>query len=283
LRLPVFAILVALIGCKHSSARLGAGLPLALNHYVAMGSSFAAGPGIGTSVVGASAQCARSNDNYAHQLARLRNLALTDVSCSGARTAHVLGPWDELPAQLDALRSDTRLVTITIGGNDLGYIGGLMGASCKALQLLEKSPARQCGPLMLPQENAFATLANQLRLIASKVHHRSPRARLIFVDYATVLPPSDVCANTPMAAEDAATARQIASRLVQITSQVAKESGADHLAASLVTREHHACAPDPWMNGFAPASVEASGVYYHPRLAGMTAVAEALDVMLGKR
>ena len=39
--------------------------------------------------------------------------------------AHVLAPWNELPAQIDAVTPDTRLVTITIGGNDLNYIGNL--------------------------------------------------------------------------------------------------------------------------------------------------------------
>ncbi len=36
--------------------------------------------------------CARSTNNYAHQIAARRGLALIDVSCSGAATAHLTGP-----------------------------------------------------------------------------------------------------------------------------------------------------------------------------------------------
>ncbi|GGC13951.1 hypothetical protein GCM10011494_35940 [Novosphingobium endophyticum] len=36
----------------------------------------------------------------------------------GATTAHILGPWNELPAQIDALTDDTALVTVTIGVAD---------------------------------------------------------------------------------------------------------------------------------------------------------------------
>jgi lysophospholipase L1-like esterase len=89
------------------------------DRYVAMGSSFAAGPGIPSYYEDPPTPCARSNNNYAHQLASRLNLNLTDVSCSGATTAHLTGPRGAIPPQLDALTSDTRLVTLTIGGNDL--------------------------------------------------------------------------------------------------------------------------------------------------------------------
>lgn len=49
-------------------------------------------------------------------------LNLVDVSCGGATTAHILGAWSELAPQIDAVTSDTKLVTVTIGGNDLNYV-----------------------------------------------------------------------------------------------------------------------------------------------------------------
>ncbi len=135
---PLRALLagaLAIAGCAGAAARPRGtpAVPDALApgaHYVAMGSSFAAGPGITASADQPPNRCTRSADNYAHQLARRRGLTLTDVSCGGATTAHLLGPWGELPPQLDALRPETRLVTVTIGGNDVGYIGGLIRASC---------------------------------------------------------------------------------------------------------------------------------------------------------
>ena len=57
---------------------------------------------------------------------------MVDVSCSGATTAHILKRWGGLPPQIDAVTPAARLVTVTIGGNDVGYVGGLMAASCDA-------------------------------------------------------------------------------------------------------------------------------------------------------
>jgi lysophospholipase L1-like esterase len=270
-------ICLALAVPAKSGAGEGAALPHGA-HYVAMGSSYAAGPGITTAVVDSPARCARSKDNYAQQLARRRGFSLTDVSCSGATTAHVLGPWNELPAQLDALRTDTRLVTVTIGGNDLAYMGGLVGASCRAVNV---SPgASTCPSGRVPTDADYAKVREALRQIAAQVKQRSPLAQLVFVDYATVLPARGVCALTPMTTVEAQSSRAIAARLAKITGQVAQQSGAQVLRASAVTREHHVCAREPWMNGYTAPGPNAPRAPYHPTLAGMTAVAAALDKAL---
>lgn len=120
------AVFVLLLG---ACATPQSGAPPAGARYVAMGSSFAAGPGIPTYVDSPPQPCTRSSNNYAHQLARRLKLDLVDVSCSGGVTADLLGPKGALPAQLDALTPGTRLVTVTIGGNDLGYLPQLVAAS----------------------------------------------------------------------------------------------------------------------------------------------------------
>ena len=71
--------------------------------YVALGSSYAAGPGVTHAADARDPRCTRSNDNYAHQIARRLKLELVDVSCSGATTRHVLQGWRELPPQVAAL------------------------------------------------------------------------------------------------------------------------------------------------------------------------------------
>ena len=98
LALPIVASVLA--SCTPAATPRTALFPAGA-HYVAMGSSFAAGPGVGTPAETPTDRCSRSAANYAQQLARKRNLHLTDVSCGGATTAHVLGPWNELPAQVD--------------------------------------------------------------------------------------------------------------------------------------------------------------------------------------
>ena len=162
--------------------------------YVAMGSSYAAGPRVGTPADSASDRCARSRDNYAHQLARQRHLALTDVSCGGATTAHILGAWRELPAQLDAVDSATRLVTVTIGGNDVSYMTLLAAGACKGA-----SAGRACRAApIVPTDSTYAALEARLTAIAQTVKTRAPKARMVFVQYFTVLPSAGTCEVLPM-------------------------------------------------------------------------------------
>ncbi|MEJ5979243.1 SGNH/GDSL hydrolase family protein [Novosphingobium sp. PS1R-30] len=261
--------------------------------YVAMGSSFASGSGVAPYDPAAPARCQRSTQNYAHQLAAKRNLALVDVTCGGATTAHILGAWNELPPQVEALTADTALVTITIGGNDIGYIGGLIAGSCGgdpnsaavAQPLCQMIAAgRRGGAAMLTATEAgWTKVGEALADIVREIRRRAPRARIVFVDYLTVLPDGALCSQTPLSFEAARGGRATAARLAALTASVARRNGAEVLPVSRLSRgRHDACAAAPWMAGFIPPDASRGFVPYHPNLAGMTAVAEALDRSLGR-
>jgi lysophospholipase L1-like esterase len=238
--------------------------------YVAMGSSFASGPGVTHAAEGSPQRCGRSNDNYAHQLSRMRQMLLVDVTCGGATTRFLLGPWEELPAQLAAVSADTRLVTITIGGNDLGYMSGLFRASCA------QPP---CPTIAAPSEQAYTDLAARMDQVVATIRARAPQARIVFVDYPHVLPMQGACAATPMTDADANAAREIARRLIAITAEAAARNNTDLLQASRLSENHDACATEAWMNGSTNPN-PLDGVAYHLKLAGMTAIADALHAML---
>lgn len=250
--------------------------------YVAMGSSFAAGPGVASSADVPPNRCARSTDNYPHLLARRLRLQLTDVSCSGATTDHVLGPWNELPPQLDALTSDTGLVTITIGGNNVGYIGTLGSASCRSFTVPPPgAPGGKCPEPPRVSEADWTKLDVSLRQIIAEVRRRAPKARLIFVDYLSVLPAVGRCAATPMSAEQADAGRAIAKRLAWITRRAATQGGAEILPASDLSRERDACSAQPWVSGF-PLPGSAFFVPYHPNAQGMAAIVDLLAERIGR-
>jgi lysophospholipase L1-like esterase len=259
--------------------------------YVAMGSSYASGPGITQAADARDPRCSRSSDNYAHQIARSLKLDLIDVSCSGATTKHVLEGWNELAPQIDALTPDTALVTVTIGGNDLGYIGRLFAASCNggdtsadAVQAVCAGMRARAGAAgtslpVAPDPAAWAAVEAGLTAIAHEVHRRAPRARLIFVEYLTALPPGATCAAVPLSPTDAQAARDTYDRLARLTEVVARRSGAGVLPVAALSRGHDACAREPWVTSFVP-SAPGAFVPYHPNLAGMTAVAAALAAKL---
>lgn len=272
-------LIVAAAGCAYDrDSRPDTAIPVGAS-YVAMGSSFAAGPGIAPSAGSKPVMCARSANNYAQQLAKRRGLELIDVSCSGATTSGVLDGWAGIRPQIEALTAETRLVTITIGGNDVGYIGGLMGASCR--QVNAASGVR-CPPTLAPKEERWTALEAALRRIAAEVRQRAPKAKLIWVDYPVVLPGKGLCAATPVSPQEADMARAMAKRLAALTARVARDTGSSILAASRLTVGHDVCARDPWMNGYPVKGGKPVSAPYHPTLPGMMAIADALDRMLDR-
>lgn len=313
-RIQPFAAALAMLltsGCAMTAppATPSAATPLPpLARYVAMGSSFAAGPGITPITEGTPARCTRSQHNYPQELARARQLDLVDVSCSGATTAHILGPWNELPPQIDAVTPDTRLVTITIGGNDVGFVGALMAASCSdgpgvtrseqaAMMCREMAAYRQRAeaaaratatsptanqPASATDEASWAGLEANLRRIVTTIRQRAPQARIIFVDYVTMVGDGALCPEVPLSGSDAAQARTTATRLARLTEAVALSERAEVLKASDLSAAHTPCDAQPWSTGLYPAPGQTQGAPYHPNAAGMRGIADALAARLAR-
>jgi hypothetical protein len=105
-------------------------LPLA--KYVAMGDSFSGAEGnpsfdAWTDNDGVN-ECHRSPVAYPRLLqASLELGPMAFVACGGATTANILGgQWNE-PPQLDALSDETEVITVTIGGNNVGVSDYILG------------------------------------------------------------------------------------------------------------------------------------------------------------
>ena len=101
--------------------------------YVAMGDSFSSGESDSPFLDGTNNSgydmCHRSSAAYPELLSGLvSNLSLTDfVACSGASTTDITSSSspnnqkNNEPAQIDALDDRTKVVTLTVGGNDIGF------------------------------------------------------------------------------------------------------------------------------------------------------------------
>lgn len=243
--------------------------------YVAMGSSYAAGPGVPpVQTSTGAATCSRSANNYPSVVARDTGANLKDVSCSGATTANVLTTNQSgLPPQVQAVTSGTRVVTITIGGNDVNYLGSMYAYSCQT------SGGTGCATV---DQNAinqtFPVLAGRLENIVNAVYAAAPQAKVYLVNYFTILPDSGVCANVPLTADQAAFERSIASRLVDATATAAVATGATLVDLAAASQGHDACSASPWLESYFPA---AGRVGYHPNEAGMKAAAALVETALG--
>ncbi len=250
--------------------------------YVALGSSYAAGPGITTLAADSPGRCGQSADNYPRQLAAKLKLKLVDRSCGGATTADILGTGPlGLAPQIEGVTADAQLVTVTIGGNDVRYMAGFGVAVCRA----HPDPAKPCAePPGFDLSQAFGATETSLKAIAAQVRQRAPKARLVFVDYVTVLPPSGTCATVAISGPDADELRARADRLAKLTAKVAAEAHADILKASALTSGHDACSAEPWVEGLAQGQTPAgrARASFHPTLPAMTAIAAALAKTLSR-
>lgn len=252
--------------------------------YVAMGSSYAAGPGIPpVEQLGA----LRSGRNYAHQVAQALSLRLTDVTCSGATTSNILAAPQHtlsgtLPPQIDAVTPDTRLVTVTAGGNDAGYIGALTKISMvnAVLRKVPRVPVQVTGWLHgwageVPAAGRFDAVAVSLTRVVETVREQAPQARIVLVDYLSVLGPGATGhGSLPLADDEARQVRDAAASLAAAFEQAASASGAGLVRASAASAGHGASSADPWVTGL-KFGIPFAGVPipYHPTLAGMSAVA----------
>lgn len=256
--------------------------PFAGGRYVAMGSSFAAGSGFGPIKHGTPARCGRAFDNYATLVAEALHMLLVDVSCGGATTTHVLGPWKELPPQIEAVTPDTQLVTITVGGNDIGYVGYLISQSCKTRgPIMLGEAGTVCPEVAAPDDAAYAKLEADLRAIAGEVRGRAPKAKLLFVQYLPMVP-MQACANVPLSPEAAETGRNIGKRLFEVTERVARETGAATIGTVNIARKRLPCGgATAWVQGW-PADFKPGDTFpWHPTRAGHSALAGQIAAKLG--
>jgi lysophospholipase L1-like esterase len=230
----------------------------------------AAGPRIRPTAPGAPFGSGRSARNYAHVVAERLNLDLVDVTFSGATTGHVLAERQRgARPQIEALDGSEDLVTITIGGNDVGYVPLLMAANLPRVARLLPSISALVD--RDAREQALDGIADSLQAVGSAVCGRAPRARVVFVDYLTLLPPAGVPA-PPLSAADADLGRHVGARLEEATAMAAQATGCELVRAGQASRDHHGWSADPWAVG-AGWPLPWRPAPFHPNAAGMRVVA----------
>jgi lysophospholipase L1-like esterase len=139
-------------------------------HYVALGDSYSSGVGAGN-YIGSSGSCDRSTNAYpALWDAANQPASYVSEACSGATTATVLS------SQLSALSAATTLVSITVGGNDVGF------SSVMETCVLESTSS--CASAVNHAESLMTSqLPGELDGVLDAINADAPSARVVVLDY----------------------------------------------------------------------------------------------------
>jgi lysophospholipase L1-like esterase len=249
--------------------------------YVALGDSYAAGfgqtPETGRPVKG----CGQAANDYPHRVAEQLDLRLTDVTCAGAATANIVDRPQKVgkrpaPAQSTSLGPATRVVTVTVGGNDLDFVDTMQ--SCLA--------ATPTGPILTTGrssceasyvKNGVDQLANRITDVVSPrlkqtfatIRSDAPNAKVFVVGYPALMPdaaqtPAKGCfiasfAGTlsaftikdafPYTDRDVRYLHSIEVDLDNATRAAATQAGFDFISLLAGTVAHTPCGAIPWLNG----------------------------------
>lgn len=177
-----------------------AGLPPG-SEYVALGDSYSAGYGLGDPTGLPVSACGQSAQDYPHRVAARFGLALHDVTCGGATTADILGghQFRGVPPQIEALSADTRLVTVTIGGNDADLFG--TAAACLALSssgpVFSGRDAPSCRSTLVQDGvdqlgvKIRSRVALGIATALAAIRNAAPNAQVVFLGYPAIFPDAE--------------------------------------------------------------------------------------------
>jgi lysophospholipase L1-like esterase len=284
-RLAVAAVtvLAALLVAPIASAAPAAGA-LAGQVYVALGDSYTSSPLTGP-LAGPPPGCQRSVNNYPHLVAARTGAQLTDVSCSGAQTRDFAAPQavqgGQNPPQYDALGAGTQLVTIGIGGNDIGF--GEIVQSCVSPSPFG-TPCRDRWTAGGTDQLAERVdeLAPRLADVLDEVRSRAPGARVLIVGYPSVLPAEGPGCYpvVPYTAGDVEYLRGVLADLNDTIAQAAADGDATYVDTFTPTVGHDVCTPPGtrWIEGLVPTAPAAP---VHPNALGAEAMSRAVLATLG--
>lgn len=251
-------------------------------HYVALGDSFTAGPLI-PHHTGHPALCLRSDHNYPSLVAeRLDTAEFTDASCSGATTRDITHEQDvgigANDPQLDSVKSDTTLVTLGIGGNDIHFTQ--IAVKCVTLGLVHPDGA-PC-KASFTGANGDNEIAARIKRTGPKVsrvlhriHARAPHADVYVVGYLRILPATGpgCWPVVPLAGQDLRYLAGAEKKLNAMLERRAEQAGATYVTQ--YSPGHDICEPadDKWVEGIIPTDPAAP---IHPNADGMRATARAV-------
>lgn len=244
-------LFAALAAAALSTALTASAAPAAAGetiHYVALGDSYSSGTGIGDY---SDQDCRRSERAYAVLLAAELDAELDFAACTGATTGDVES------GQVRRLGADTDLVTITVGGNDIGW-----GKAIRACV----TPFSGCtDDIEDVERRTKQTLPDKLDGVYREIADRAPSAEVYVLGYPRLFNAEDECdAFGQLSIEEQARMNGTADVLSGVVRRAAESRGFTYVDVRDSFDGHAVCDSDPWINGL----IHPLSDSYHPNAHG---------------
>lgn len=248
-------------------------------NYVALGDSYAAGPLIPNPLLPLG--CLKSSNNYAHLAAPGIGLPLRDATCSGATTEDMTNPQNvdpdgPNPPQFDSLDAETTVVSLTIGGNDIGFSD--IALDCVTINPFStpcKNKYNSGGKDQIAER--IAATAPKVDAVLEGIAARSPAAEVFVVNYAAIFPETGFGCwpQMPIGFGDVPYLRAKQKELNAMLATQAATNGATVVDWYKASIGHDACkgSSTRWVEPVVPGNPAAP---IHPNKAGMQGAANAL-------
>jgi lysophospholipase L1-like esterase len=247
-------VLLPLLLAASALAAPPAPAPAATSAYVALGDSYASGLGAGKT----SGACQRNRRAYAYQLGRHVSAFR---ACGGATTASLRR------TQLAAFPSNTRLVTVTIGGNDAGFVD--------VIETCLFGAADTCDARVKRAE-AFVReeLAQRLGGIYDAIRERAPRAKVLVVGYPRLFARKPWCSRVGEIGDREQRRLNEASNLLARTTnaEVARHDGFRFVDVRPAFNGHGVCSSAPRLIGVTSPLTDS----FHPTARGQLTYAHVI-------
>ncbi|MFC9974114.1 SGNH/GDSL hydrolase family protein [Spirillospora sp. NPDC127200] len=261
--------------------------------YVALGDSYSSGVGAEGNLADQNPleRCHRTSKAYYHAVSKAFPFArgTSFWACSGATTADVLDGKGGEPPQLGRVGADTSLITISVGGNDVGFSRVLAG--CVVKLPWSKSCEEQGAEIA----GRMAALRQSLPDVIAKITARAPRARVIVLGYPRAFSEVSGAGGDNISVEDQRWLNARARELNELIRQTVAEADGRIAAAGRpgsvefadaysAFAGHEVGSPDPYMNGLSVslAALSADKRSFHPTVKGHEALARLFVEQIGR-
>lgn len=240
----------------------------AAGKYVALGDSYTVAVGTET-YDDPDHECRRGPLSYTRLWAAAHpGVEFVEAACSGDTTA------DLVANQLPAVTPDTTLVTIQVGGNDVGFVDVL--TNC----ILTIDDQDCLDGAALAEQAAHAHLSPALADAYAAVRAAAPSAQVIVVGYPRLYTIEGDCGILGLSDRERTALNNAADTLAEIMAARSAEAGLTFLDARPVFDPHTICSGNPeWLTSLEWSNIRES---YHPNAAGhRDGYAAALTALTG--